>query len=141
MLKHGKYTSPEYKAWNNMLTRCQNPNSPRYKDWGGRGITVCKKWQTFIGFYKDMGDKPSTRHTLDRIDNTKGYSKENCKWATTKEQALNRRSTLYLTYASRTQSAYLWAKEYGINYVTLVSRKRRGWSDAEAIEGRRYVAV
>lgn len=136
--KHGKTDSPEYKVWNNMLSRTTNPNHPRYKDWGGRGVTVVDKWLTFTGFYEDMGERPSPKHTLERRDNTLGYSKENCYWATTKEQALNRRSTRNLTYMGITQPMYTWAQVYGIKYVTLCSRKLRGWSDAEAIEGVRH---
>lgn len=135
---HGRSDSSEYKAWNNMLSRCLNTNHPRYKDWGGRGIYVDPKWTTFEGFYADMGDKPSSQYTLERKDNAKGYSKENCYWATTKEQALNRRTTRNLTYMGITQPMYSWAQVYGIKYVTLCSRKLRGWSDAEAIEGSRH---
>lgn len=89
---HGDCKSSEYKAWTQMKGRCNNANGKNWKDYGGRGITVCVRWQnSYADFLADMGRKPSPQHSLDREDNDKGYSPDNCRWATKKEQVRNRR--------------------------------------------------
>ncbi len=86
---HGMRYSTEYESWRGAKSRCDRPTHRRYKDYGGRGIKFCKEWETFGGFYADMGDKPSPQHSLDRIDNGGDYCKDNCRWATPTEQANN----------------------------------------------------
>lgn len=89
---HNLFGTPEYVAWCNMKTRCYYKNSSQYKDYGGRGIIVCDRWvNSFINFLIDMGKKPSLKHSLDRIDNSRGYFPDNCRWATASEQNFNRR--------------------------------------------------
>lgn len=89
--KTDHYNSPTYRSWHGMKQRCLNKNNKRYSDYGGRGIDVCDDWLEFESFLKDMGVRPSENHSLDRIDNNKGYSKENCKWSNRYEQTANQR--------------------------------------------------
>lgn len=88
---HGMFGTPEYKAWAAMKQRCDNPTDNRYHSHGGRGIIYDKDWIIFEHFYRDMGDRPSDKHSLDRIDNDGNYSYENCRWATQSQQSLNKR--------------------------------------------------
>ncbi len=139
--RHGKTSSPEYKVWNNMLSRCNNKNHPRYPDWGGRGITVCDEWLKFAGFYSDMGDRPSPHHTLERADNKLGYTKDNCYWATPAEQSLNRRSNTHLTHAGETKTIKEWSDTLGVKAVTISSRLRRGYTIERALERRLHAGT
>lgn len=88
----GGTKSPEYVSWTNMKMRCNNPLHNRYQRYGGRGITVCERWNEFPNFFEDMGPKPSPKHSLDRIDNSGNYEPGNCRWATVKQQNNNRSS-------------------------------------------------
>ena len=93
MTEHRISKIPEYRAWIDMKARCLNPNRPQFKDWGGRGISICSEWQnSFIAFYKDMGKRPCKEMTLDRIDNDGNYEPGNCRWATKLTQRLNSRA-------------------------------------------------
>jgi hypothetical protein len=87
---HSEERSGAWVSWYGMKSRCSNPKQYSFKDYGGRGITVCERWKVYANFLADMGPRPPGT-TLDRIDNDKGYEKSNCRWATPKEQAQNRR--------------------------------------------------
>lgn len=90
MLIHGMSKTSEFRSWACMMQRCYNKKNQRYKSYGGRGISVCKRWMTANNFLFDMGIKPSKDHSLDRKNNDLGYSKENCKWSTRSEQQKNK---------------------------------------------------
>lgn len=102
--KHGYYLSPEYNTWKGMKARCSNPKATGYERYGGKGITVCSEWfQSFEAFHRDMGDRPAGT-TLERCDGTKGYFKENCRWATRKEQGNNRITNRLFTFEGKTMT-------------------------------------
>lgn len=122
----GKETKA-YKAWSSMRERCLQPSHPAWKWYGGRGITICDRWNEFKRFYEDMGD-PAPGMSLDRIDNDKGYGPENCRWATWHEQARNRSNNKILTWNNKTKSVTEWAIETGINRTILFRRLNEGWS-------------
>jgi len=122
---------PVYNVWLAMRRRCGNP---RDKDYGGRGITVCDRWNDFAVFLADMGDRPTPDHTIERIENDKGYSPDNCKWATRAEQNENTRQTKLITFNGVTLSRGKWAKRLGIHGRTLRSRlDKLGWSVERAL--------
>lgn len=99
---HGMKKTPEYAVWCAMIRRCYNPNVIGYENYGGRGIKVCDKWKnSFALFYIDMGDRPSQKHTIGRIDNNIEYCKTNCRWETHKEQNNNRRDNILVTDGKR----------------------------------------
>lgn len=135
--KHGDYGSPEYAAWNHMKARCGNPKHRQYADYGGRGIQVIPRWIDYNAFLEDMGRRPSKNHSLDRRDNKLGYFKENCRWATTKEQNRNNRRNRLLTHNGKTQCIVAWAEEIGVAHSVIQCRISRGWTTERALSTRR----
>lgn len=137
--KHGKSTPllkkiSGYSVWVETRKRCNNPLHKNYGRYGGVGITVCKEWDKFEKFYEDMGERPSLEHSIDRIDNSKGYFKENCRWATKEEQANNRSSNLVIEFKGHKYTFSQWCKKYNLNPI--VSRSRiieGGWTMEKTI--------
>ena len=118
---HGHYGTPTYKVWIQLRRRCLDAKNHNYPQYGGRGITVCARWNDFANFLADMGERPVGK-TLDRIDNGLGYSPDNCRWATPKEQQSNRRNARVLTYKGRTQHIREWAAELRFKPECLIRR-------------------
>lgn len=111
-----KFSSPEYRAWSSMRTRCRNPRARQWPNYGGRGISICPAWDSFDRFIGDMGPRPSPAHSLDRIDNNGNYEPTNCRWATKREQSLNRRSRTQIELNGQLVSAGMAAELLGLDY-------------------------
>lgn len=125
--RNGK--TPEYNIWRSMKERCLNPNNKNYKTYGLIGITVCDEWKnSYESFLSDMGRKPFKNASIERIDNKKGYSKSNCKWASQKEQQNNKSTNRKLTHNNITESIEYWSNATGLKYGTIVMRLHRGWT-------------
>lgn len=126
---HGGSKHPLYQLYLSMVQRCYKPNHKAYASYGGRGITVCQEWldnpQNFYEWVESIGGRPEG-YTLDRIDNSKGYSPDNCKFVSMHEQARNKRSNLQLTHNGVTKCLTDWALEYGINNETARDRYHKG---------------
>jgi len=132
-LKHANakrlQVTPEYKTWLSMKARTTNPSSKSYAKYGAVGIKTCERWfNSFENFLADMGRKPTLTHSLDRIDNSKGYSPENCRWATPSQQARNRRTNVILDLHGLKKTVKEWSEITGIQPSTIHARLKMGWS-------------
>lgn len=126
--RHGMSRTPEYNSWELMRDRCYKETNESYGNYGGKGITVCDSWKySFENFINDMGLKPGKNYTIDRINSNGHYTKENCKWATKREQALNRSTTVIVEINGIKKSFIEWVEDFGVNYQTARSRYRAGW--------------
>lgn len=133
MKTHGMSRTKIYKIWKGMIGRCTNPKGKYFDRYMGRGITICKEWRnSFENFYKDMGDPPAG-HSLDRVNNDKGYSKENCRWATPKQQQNNRRGCIKLTFNQQTKSLVEWSEITNLSRTVIWKRLDAGWSVEKAL--------
>jgi hypothetical protein len=124
----------EYQVWCYIKSRCYNKKVKAFKYYGGRGITMCDRWRnSFAAFLEDMGQRPTPKHQIDRIDNEKGYEPGNCRWATKKEQMRNRSNSRLVTAKGKTQCVATWAEETGLSWDVIWMRLRLGWSDERAV--------
>ena len=141
-VKHGKTSTPEYRAWGEMKTRCYNENRPSYKYYGGKGIRVCAEWLAdFEAFFRDMGPKPAWADSIDRIDGDKDYEPGNCRWATTAQQARNTARNHWLELDGRKVILEDASKEAGLLSSTVHRRLSRGLSVKDALAKEPQCAV
>lgn len=129
-----------YSIWTGMKRRCYNKNDPTYQRYGKNGVKMCDKWKnSFMGFWEDMKDGYSDKLQIDRIDNLKGYCKENCRWATLIEQANNKKSVKLYTHNNKTLNARGWDRELGLAKGTVRMRiKKYGWDIKRAITTKNF---
>lgn len=131
---HGMSKRPIYTTWLGMIARCKNKNNGSYSTYGGRGVSVCERWSCSFGnFLADMGDRPSVRHTLERIDNNGDYEPENCRWALASEQSRNKSNNRWIEIGGEVKTMVDWCRQYGRSFTTFYKRIKRGWSDADAV--------
>lgn len=127
--KHGQSKNRRYNVWASIVDRCENPNSPDYHHYGGRGIKICERWRNSVeDFIQDMGEQPSPKHSVDRINTNGDYEPSNCRWATQKEQTRNMRRNHMLTWEGKTQCISAWAEELNVPRSRFHDRLKLGWS-------------
>jgi hypothetical protein len=132
--KHGRHRTPEWTAWREMRARCLNPRHRAYSNYGGRGIGICERWRgSFAAFLEDLGERPSPMHSLDRIDNDRGYEPGNCRWATKTVQSRNSRNARLVTFQGRTMCLAEAVELSGLRTTTVAQRLHKGWSVERAL--------
>lgn len=130
--KNGSTT--EYVCWVSMIQRCTNPSVKNYHRYGGRGIKVCARWlNSFQAFLEDMGEKPTSKHSIERKNNNGNYEPGNCKWATQKEQSNNQCTNRFITANGKTLTVSQWSDKLGVTQDFLNNRVHRKWSDERII--------
>lgn len=125
---HGEKDTPEYQAWKGIRNRCNNPKNKKYYCYGARGIKVCERWDSFPVFLADMGRRPSSNHSIGRLDNDGPYSPENCEWQLPIQQMNNMQKTIFIKHNGETRTASEWARVLNISPQTLYHRIERGWT-------------
>lgn len=138
MKTHGMTNTRLHRIWRAMKRRCYNPHFEQYKDYGGKGVGICSEWKNdFLSFYRwAMANGYADNLTIDRKDISGNYDPSNCRWATRKEQANNRRNNHLVTYQGKAQTIAQWAEETGIQDATIEARLKRGWSVERTLETR-----
>lgn len=140
--RHGLSRSPEYRAWGKMKDRCLNESCKAYKDYGGRGIKISSDWMSFEKFFSDIGKRPSSQFSIERIDNNKGYSRENCRWATKLAQMNNTRRNVTVRYNGSDYTVAQLSRETGVNRNTLDYRIfKLGMTAEQAVSQVKYGAL
>lgn len=133
-LTHGQTKTPLHRVWMTMKERCHNPNNHKYPDYGGRGITVCPAWrESFEAFLADMGERPSTGHSIERINNDGNYEPSNCRWATPDEQSANRRNNIWVEWQGRRMILRDAIATAGLPRKSVERRLKRGWTLERAL--------
>ena len=130
----GKTILPKaYHCWMSMRNRCYNPKHISYKDYGAKGVTVCKRWyDSYVNFIEDIGERPSKEHSLDRIDSTGNYEPSNCKWSTRTEQNRNKSNNRLVTYKGKTKCVSQWSDDLGLNFQLVRDRILKGFTPEKA---------
>lgn len=136
--KHGLSYSPIYRIWQLMRQRCYLKTNKSYKNYGGRGIKVCLRWQDFQNFYADMGKNYRVGMSIERIDNNGDYEPNNCKWIPVASQGRNKRTTRLVTYKGKTQTVTDWEKELGYKPDYISSKMRQGFGFKDIIKLKKY---
>lgn len=131
-ITHGLRREPIYDSWANMMSRCYNEKNKRYARYGGRGIRVCAEWHDSVAFFRDMAPRP-TGKTLERRDNDKSYSLDNCYWASVEDQANNRSNNRVIVYDGVSLTMAQWARRVELPYSTLKHRLNGGWAVGVAL--------
>jgi hypothetical protein len=128
--------NPTWVVWRDMVARCTKPGRREYARYGGNGIKVCERWlgpHGFQNFVSDMGHRPSSAFSIDRLRNSEGYKPSNCRWATMKEQAVNKRNNRRLVFRGQTKTQSQWATEVGLTQQRIHQRLAAGWSVERAL--------
>lgn len=135
--KHGHASrsgqSPTWRTWAEMKARCGNKKAPYYARYGGRGIRVCERWMTYASFLADMGERPSIKHSIDRLDVNGNYEPGNCRWANSTEQSRNKRNTVYVLFKGEKITLAALAERYAISLPMVRDRLRCGWDIERAL--------
>jgi hypothetical protein len=132
-VKHGLSGHPLYATWKSMRERCNNPRSRVYPRYGGRGIKVCKRWDNFALFLKDVGVRPTSRHWIERKDNDGDYEPGNVEWALPREQNRNQSRNVWVEFRGEKATLVEWSEKTGIRYWVLKDRLNRGWAPEKAL--------